>query len=140
MTLSRFFRFPKRRLLDDIEEQLGFLRRYITAITGAIKQMSTQLDALKAQLAQNTTVIGSAVALIGGLKQQLDDAIASGDVAQLQALSDQLAADDLALAHAVSANTPGGPVVEPAPPTGEPTEGGDATGDEPSAPADDATA
>lgn len=74
-----------------------------------LNQMSVQLDALTAQVAQNTTVIESAITLIQGLKTALDDAIASGDPAALQALSDALAAEDQKLADAVAANTPAQP-------------------------------
>ncbi len=77
---------------------------------GEVKQiltnMSQQLDELKAKVAANTTVIGSAITLIQGLKQKLDDAIASGDPAALEALSTELGTTDQALAAAVEANTP----------------------------------
>jgi hypothetical protein len=79
------------KLLQTLSQQLGALM--------------SALDDLKAQVAANTTVAQSAVTLIQGLKQKLDDAIASGDPAALKALSDQLATDDAALAAAVTANT-----------------------------------
>ena len=66
------------------------------------------LDELKAKVAANTTVIGSAIALLQGLKAKLDEAIASNDPAALKALSDELAATDQSLADAVAANTPVG--------------------------------
>ncbi len=56
-------------------------------------------------LTANTTVIGSAKALIVGLKEKLDAAIAAGPAA-LAALSAELKAGDDALAAAVAANTP----------------------------------
>jgi len=67
--------------------------------------MATLAD-LAAQVAQVQTVNASAIALLQGLKTALDAAIASGDPAQLQALSDALAKDNADLAAAVTANTP----------------------------------
>jgi hypothetical protein len=71
-----------------------------------LQRMTAELDALKAAVTNNTTVIGSAITLINGLKKKLDDAIASGDPAALTALSAELGAQDQALADAVAANTP----------------------------------
>ena len=65
-----------------------------------------ELQALKEKVAANTTVIGSAITLLQGLKAKLDEAIAAGDPAALQALSDELGNTDQALADAVVANTP----------------------------------
>ena len=78
-------------------------------ITTKEVQMSGELDALKASVANNTTVIGSAITLLQGLKAKLDEAIASGDPAALTALSTELGATDQALADAVAANTPATP-------------------------------
>ncbi len=70
---------------------------------------TTQLDNLKAAVARDVQVESSAVTLITGLKSALDSAIASGDPAQLQALSDSLGASTDALAAAITANTPAAP-------------------------------
>lgn len=64
------------------------------------------LDDLKAEVARSNTVAASAAALLAGLKSELDAAIASGDPAALQALSDSLKTEDDALVAAVTANTP----------------------------------
>ncbi len=64
------------------------------------------LDNLKAEVAAQTTVIDSAVTLIKGFDSRLADAIAAGDPAVVQALSDQIHAETTALADAVAANTP----------------------------------
>lgn len=64
---------------------------------------------LQAKVAANTAVVSSAITLIQGLKEQLDAAIASGDPAALQALSDSLGASDQALADAIATNTPSAP-------------------------------
>ena len=67
------------------------------------------IDDLEAAVAKNTTVTGSALVLIQGLKGLLDAAIAAnaaGDPTKLAALSAKLGADDQALADAVVVATP----------------------------------
>lgn len=88
----------------------------LTAIAASMKlvlerlnDMANELDDLKAAVAANTTVIGSAIELLQGLKAKLDAAIASGDPAALTALSAELGAQDQALASAIAANTPTAP-------------------------------
>lgn len=71
-----------------------------------LNAMGAELDALKQQVADSITVEESAITLIEGLKTQLDAAIAAGDPAALQALSDSLGAEKDKLAAAVTANTP----------------------------------
>lgn len=68
-------------------------------------KIMTALTDLRDKVEANTTVIESAIALIQGLKTKLDEAIASGDPAQIQALSDSLGAETQKLADAVAANT-----------------------------------
>jgi hypothetical protein len=68
--------------------------------------MSTQLDALTAQVQANTTVEASAVTLIQGISQQISTAVAAGDSAQLTALASQLNASASSLSAAIQANTP----------------------------------
>ena len=65
------------------------------------------LDDLTANVTNNTSVIASAIALLGNLKALLD--AAGTDPTKLQALSDTLAKDDAALVAAVTANTPAAP-------------------------------
>jgi hypothetical protein len=83
-----------------------FLMKILDEIQRKEDLMAGELDLLKAAVAQNTTVIGSAIVLLQGLKEKLDEAIASGNPAALQALSDELGAQDQALAGAIEANTP----------------------------------
>lgn len=64
------------------------------------------LDDLKREVEETKTVQASAVTLIVGLKQKLDEAIASGDPAALAALSADLDASATALSDAIVANTP----------------------------------
>lgn len=82
---------------DRILRALSDLQRMVTKMAG-------ELDTLTAAVARNTTVIGSALVLIQGLKAALD--AAGTDPAKLAALSAQLAEQDDALAAAVTANTP----------------------------------
>lgn len=86
--------------------RFNFRNWFLQPLLTKVDIVMSTLDDLKAKVAANTQVTQSAVALIQGLKQKLDDAIASGDPAQLQALSDQLGKDDQALADAITTNTP----------------------------------
>jgi len=70
------------------------------------KKSGPEFDSLKSEVERDTSVKGSAVTLLNGLKQALDAAIASNDPAALQALSDSLATSSNDLAAAVVANTP----------------------------------
>ena len=64
------------------------------------------LDDLRNTVAQNRDVTESAITLLEGLKQKLDDAIASGDPNALAQLSADLGSETTRLADAVTANTP----------------------------------
>ena len=71
--------------------------------------MSAELDALTAQIASNTTVIGSALVLIRGIRDRIDQAITGADAAtraKLTELRNDLSTTDQELADAVAANTP----------------------------------
>jgi len=92
--------------LKRIEQKLDLLIRNIEAMSTTI---SANLQALETQIAQNTSVEGSAVTLIQGLAAQLQAALASGDDAALPALTQQLNASATALAAAIAANTPAAP-------------------------------
>lgn len=71
--------------------------------------MSALTD-LQAKVAANTSVDQSAITLLQGLKQRLDDALANNDTAALQQLSADLGSSNDALAAAVSQNTPAAPI------------------------------
>ncbi len=71
------------------------------------KTMASDLSALSAQVAQNTTVEESAVTLITGLAAQIADL--KNDPAALQALADSLNKSATDLSAAVAANTPAAP-------------------------------
>lgn len=71
-------------------------------------QMATVQD-IQAAVADETTVVGSAVTLLDLIHQQLTDALASNDPAAVQAVLDNLASNRQALADAVSRNTDAAP-------------------------------
>lgn len=87
----------------DLLKQLLFNQNLIIS---KLNKMANELQALKDQVAASITVEESAIALITGLKTELDAAIAANDPAALQALSDSLGAEKDKLAAAVTANTP----------------------------------
>lgn len=72
--------------------------------------MATTLDALKAAVEHNTSVIGSAVTAFQTLATKLQELIDAGsDPAELQALADEINTNADTLAAAVAANTPADP-------------------------------
>ena len=68
------------------------------------KTMSADLNALTAEVRNNTDVVNSAITLVQGLSAALQ--AAGTDPVALQALVDQLNTNDTQLAQAVVANTP----------------------------------
>lgn len=81
------------------EQVLGYLKR----LTREGEREMSVLDDLKTEVEQNKTVAASAVALIQGLAQKIQDA--GTDPSQLQAIVDELKDNDQSLADAVAANT-----------------------------------
>jgi hypothetical protein len=81
-------------------------RKILRTILNEVRAMGVRLDELTAKVSANSAVVDSAVELLNGLKERLDAAIASGDPAELEALSASLGADTAELAAAVAANTP----------------------------------
>jgi hypothetical protein len=76
-------------------------------------KMALELTALETEVSQNTTVVGSAVVLLNGLKTKMEELVASmvteEDKAKLQSFVDTLDANEQALAAAVAAHTPAQP-------------------------------
>lgn len=83
--------------------KLGIFRH----INQRLEAIMAAIDDLTAQVAANTSVIESAITLLGNIKALLD--AAGTDPAKLAALSATLAAEDDKLAAAVVANTPAAP-------------------------------
>jgi chromosome segregation ATPase len=91
------------RRLDTVSARITELHEAVNAIKKKEQKMSAQLDVLTAQVAENTEVEESAIALIEGIAAKL--AAAQDDPAAVAALVDQLNASADALAAAVAANT-----------------------------------
>jgi len=91
-------------LFKDLFNEIEKVRRDLKELCHEVKKMSAVLDTLTAQVAANTSVVDSAVVLIGGLAQQIQDL--KNDPVALQALADSLKGEDDKLAAALVANTP----------------------------------
>lgn len=97
--------------------------RLILAMLGEIM---SKIDDIEAAVANQRTVIDSAIALLTTLHQELSEALEDDDQDRLQAVVDGLEANRNALAQAITANTPvagspgEGTVPTPANPTPEP--------------------
>ena len=103
-------------LRPDIDGKLDTILAALTQISVKEDVMAADLTTLQADVTQNTTVVGSAVALLNGLKSQLDAAIAQlPDPTALQALSAAIESSDIDLANAITANTPAPPAPPPGP-------------------------
>lgn len=87
--------------LDRMMDAINMLR-----VQGAIEMSA--LDDLEAKVTAQETVEDSAITLLQTIKAELDAAIAAGDTARIQALSDKIGSDTQKLADAVTANTPAG--------------------------------
>ena len=94
--------------LDAILILLSGLASKIAALTLKQEQAMTDLTALTVEVARNTEVDTSAIALLTGLAAQIE--ALKTDPAALQALADTMRGSSDALAAAVLANTPAAPV------------------------------
>ncbi len=68
--------------------------------------MANELADLKTEVQENKDLVQSAKALLTGIKTKLDEAIASGNMSEVKALSDELAVSNDELSAAIVANTP----------------------------------
>lgn len=91
---------------NDLKTAVDLLHRINKRLMQLETRLMSALDNLRAQVERNTSVTDSAITLLQGLKAQLDNAIASGDPAAVQAVADNLGAETDKLAAAVTANTP----------------------------------
>jgi hypothetical protein len=80
-----------------------------------IQRMNATIETLADRVNAIETVSGSAIALLGGLKLALDEAIAGGDMGAVAELSERLSAQTAQLAAAVAANTMAADEQEPDP-------------------------
>ena len=90
---------------DASDHVMDQLNRLLDSIDKMEIKLANELSDLATQVSETNTVIGSAVALIKGLKSALD--AAGSDPLALKALRDSLDASEQSLAAAVAANTPG---------------------------------
>jgi hypothetical protein len=102
-------------LLDRRGRLLG-LEEFTHILARGLKKMSQALDELKAVVARQTTLNNSVAELVSGLRTQLETAINSGDMGEVQKLVDELEVKQDELAAAVATNVPApDPVPDPAP-------------------------
>jgi MinD-like ATPase involved in chromosome partitioning or flagellar assembly len=94
------FCFGQSRLI------LGKLTTILYFIVNWRYETMAALDNLKREVEETKSINQSVIALLQGLKAKLDEAIASGDPAVLQALADSLDTEQQGLAAAITANTP----------------------------------
>jgi esterase/lipase len=108
MSVKLRFKDQVEKDLADLKDQVGNgfkdIKKSLSLITKKIDTNMADFKKLESEVAENTTVIQSAIALIKGIAQQISDA--KGDQAKIDALSDKLNSDADALAAAVAANTP----------------------------------
>jgi chromosome segregation ATPase len=95
-----------QNMIARFERRLERHEKPLNKIMKELERMGKELDDLKTAVGRNTSVIGSAMTLLQGLKSRLDDALANNNTADLQALSQELGTQDQALADAIAANTP----------------------------------
>lgn len=82
----------------------------LDTVLSRLETMMATMDDVRAKVAALETVQDSAIALINGISAQLRDLAATGaTAAALGQLADQLDADAVKLAAAVTANTPAPP-------------------------------
>jgi chromosome segregation ATPase len=98
--------------LDSIMSSLSGLHYAVNNLTMEVMNMTVELDALEAQVEQNTTVEGSAMELIQGLADQFE--AVKNDPARISALVAKLKGSGDALVAKVVANTPAAPGNTPA--------------------------
>lgn len=94
--------------MTEVLARLDAIAASINGLTGKVTTMSAELDRLTTEVTEMSGVVDSAVALIGGLADQIRQL--QTDPAALAALADSLDAKANELAAAVAANTtPPGP-------------------------------
>lgn len=94
--------------IDRIELRINQLTSLVLSILTGDQIAMSKLDDLKADVAAETSVVNSAVTLLGGIAARIDAAVAAaraGDDDALSALSTEVKAETQALADAVAANT-----------------------------------
>jgi SMC interacting uncharacterized protein involved in chromosome segregation len=94
----------EREARDSGEGLSRALREQLNLIRTEMQKMSAELDRLTREVAENGTVIQSAIVLLEGLAERIREL--ATDPAALTALADELDAKEQQLAAAITANTP----------------------------------
>jgi predicted RecB family nuclease len=89
-----------------LSNQYSWVQSTLNILRAQGEKMSTQMQALTDKVNALKTVDDSAIALLGGLSQQLKDALANNDLPAIQALADSVDAEAAKMAAAITANTP----------------------------------
>ncbi len=92
--------------LKNVEKAVLHVAALLDTLRRQGERIMAMLDDLQAQVAANGTVIQSVITLVQGLVVKLQAALDANDPTKVQAVIDQLKAQDQALAAAVAANTP----------------------------------
>jgi hypothetical protein len=85
--------------------QLDRLERKLDALSYGVFKMSAEMDALRASVTSQKTVVDGVATMLTDLSERLKAAIADDDPAALQAIVADVDANTKALADAVVANT-----------------------------------
>lgn len=91
----------------ETRQQLDRMEATLLAILQGNNAMGLDLARIQTEVTENNAIIGSAVALINQIAQDIRDNVANQEA--LNALADQLDAQSGLLADAVTANTPAAP-------------------------------
>ena len=114
--------FEQRRIAAQLQLIFPVLRK----ITNSEKVIMSVLDEIEAEVASNTSVVGSVETLVQNMtakiQEQTDALAAAGvDTTRMQAVLDAIKSNDTRLGALVTANTPAPPEPVPEPtPTEEP--------------------
>lgn len=101
-----FFLLPSQIL-----REVQAIRDIVDTINQNLEASMLDLNALRAEITENSDAVASAVTLITALVDELR--AAAGDQVAIDAIVNQLDSQTAALAAAVAANTPAEPPVEP---------------------------
>lgn len=91
---------------SEVFRRLRTIEQSLSTIIQQGANMAGELERLQTEVTEMSSAVDSAIALIGGLAQQIRDLVAAGDPAALTALADSLDSKANELAAAVVANTP----------------------------------
>ena len=106
MRIDIHHHFESRACSDPAIQKLDQILATLTQLISEHTHMSAELDTLVEKVTAIESVGDSAIELLVGLKQKLDEALVADDREALIALSERLGAQTQELADAIAANTP----------------------------------